>query len=155
MAYLDLIPNWILFIGIIIAGIFAFMGQWDKRSKEKQEAQDKGEDRLITILEKTVKELETKVNKQSADIETLGKRITELEEENKTLVKVLQGRDEQTQKFYEKGFEAMNKMDKMLPIVEDIKIMVDGKNKTIDKFIDLMQNNTNKVVEAAKIPTHE
>jgi len=68
---------------------------------------DGSDDRLIGILQKTVDELEKKVNKQSDDIESLTKKVDELERENETLIEVLQGRDKSTLEFQRQMLEAM------------------------------------------------
>lgn len=64
-------------------------------------------DRLIDILQGTVEELEKKVNKQDDDIKSLTKKVEMLQTTNETLTAVLQGRDEQTQRFYRNAEDAM------------------------------------------------
>lgn len=98
-------------IGGVISGILYVLGYW-KRGKN-----DEGE-RLIGILQDTVTTLEKKVDDQKKEhdeiltdftkqMEQLTKKVDHLEKENETLRDVLQGRDEQTQKFYKKAFESM------------------------------------------------
>lgn len=90
---------------------------------------DTSDDRLINILEGTVKALEGKVDSQkkehddilvklTKDIKNLTEKVEELEKENITLTKVLQGRDEQTQLFYKKAFEAIDVGNKTYALVE-------------------------------------
>lgn len=98
-------------IVVSIIGALYVIGLW-KKGKDNQD------DRLIKILEGTVNALEKKVDDQKKEhddilsgltkqINELTEKVTELESENETLIKVLQGRDEQTQIFYKKAFEAI------------------------------------------------
>lgn len=98
---------------------------------------DDEDDRLINILDKTVKALQGEVKKQKEDgdttIKSLNKKIddltvkvNELEKENLTLIKVLQGRDEQTAKFYSEAFKSMETAKATHKLVEDM-----NKNQTV------------------------
>jgi predicted RNase H-like nuclease (RuvC/YqgF family) len=124
--FLSTIPGLIVTIGGVIAvavvGGLYIVGL--VRGKK-----DSSDDRLIKILEGTVNALETKVDNQkkehdeiltglSKQISDLTSKVDELERENETLTKVLQGRDEQTQVFYKKAFEAMEVSNKTFALVE-------------------------------------
>lgn len=115
------------------AGLYMLSDFKDKRKKKL----DASDDRLINILQTTVSELEKKVNKQTEDIEGLTKKVTALERENETLVKVLQGRDAQTQKFYEQGFESMKKTDEIHDGIEELTKVVKTLGESISKNNDM------------------
>ena len=98
-------------LAVAVVGIFYVIGLFSK-------TKDGADDRLIGILQETVTALEKKVDDQKKEhdnilgnltkqIGELTKKVDDLEQENGTLVKVLQGRDEQTQAFYKKAFEAI------------------------------------------------
>lgn len=113
--FLTTIPGLIISVGaifgvIVIGGLYA-LGLFKK-------TKDGEDDRLIKILEGTVNALEARVNAQKIEydnnskelndkIDLLTEKVDELERENETLVKVLQGRDTQTKDFYKKSFDAM------------------------------------------------
>ena len=124
MEIISMLPNtllqWAGAVAIIIIGVFFVLGIWDKTAKEKRKQIDGSEDRLIEILQKTVNEMEKKVEKQSADLELLTHKVEALEKENEVLIKVLQGRDEKTQEFYAKAFPAIDTINKSLQIIEKI-----------------------------------
>ena len=123
----------IIMIIIVVVGFFASMYMLsDYRDKRKKKL-DASDDRLITILQTTVNELEKKVNKQTTDIESLVKKVSALEKENETLVKVLQGRDEQTQKFYKQGFESMQKTDEIFECMETLVKAVTHLGESLEK----------------------
>ena len=90
-------------IGLVLAAIAGGFSAYIIYNRNK----DGSDDRLIGILQKTVDELEKKVNKQSDDIESLTKKVDELERENETLIEVLQGRDKSTLEFQRQMLEAM------------------------------------------------
>lgn len=86
---------------------------------------DNADDRLIGILQETVTALEKKVDEQKKEydedkkkldteknelidkVDKLTIKVDTLEKENKTLIEILQGKDEATTKFYEKAFESI------------------------------------------------
>jgi len=112
-----------VFAVVVVGGLY-LLGIW----KGKKDNED---DRLIDILKETVDALERKVDGQKKEhdetvevltkkIDNLTKKVEELENENETLVKVLQGRDEQTQVFYKKAFEAIETGQKTFALVEQM-----------------------------------
>ena len=120
------IPGVILSIGgiitVVVLGVLYIVGLFKK-------GKDQEDDRLIKILEGTVNALEQKVDNQKKEhdtmiqdltvkIEELTETVGHLEKENQTLTKVLQGRDEQTQLFYKKAFEAIDTGNKTFALVE-------------------------------------
>lgn len=108
--FLSTVPGIIISIGGIIAvavvGVLYIVGLWKNKK-------DNADDRLIHLLQETVNEMEKKVNQQTLDIERLTKKVSDIERENETLVKVLQGRDEQTQTFYKEAFKAFELVETM------------------------------------------
>ena len=115
------ISGWVFLIGMAVVGSLAVYGLYDKARIERRRSDGSEDDRLINILQGTVDELEKKVNKQIVDIELLTVKVQNLSNENAALIKVLQGRDEQTQEFYRKGFIALKKID---GIAKHLKIKV-------------------------------
>lgn len=128
MEFLTTIPGIIITIGailaVVIVGGLYVVGLW----KGKKDNED---DRLIGILQDTVTALEQKVDNQkkehdeiltklTKEIKDLTDKVADLENENETLVKVLQGRDEQTQVFYKKAFEAIEVGAKTHAVVEQM-----------------------------------
>ena len=104
--------------GLYIAGIFK------KAKDEEEEKENKEEDRLIDILQKTVDTLKDQVGTQKKahdeqitqlqkDVSGLTHQINALKVENQTLIKVLQGRDEKMQKFYENGLIAFGRIEQI------------------------------------------
>lgn len=84
----------------VVLGILYIAGIWKK-------GKDGEDDRLINILKETVDALEIKVNKQTDDIEQLTKKVDELEKENTTLIRVLQGRDDATLTFQQQMLDTI------------------------------------------------
>jgi predicted RNase H-like nuclease (RuvC/YqgF family) len=99
--------NYIVGIVIIALGTSAAIYMVDAYRDKKKVSQDKTDDRLIILLQQTVSELEKKVNKQTKDISDLTDKVESLEKDNERLVKILQGRDSQTQEYYKQAFESM------------------------------------------------
>lgn len=125
-------------ITFVIVGAFAVYGIWDKVKRDRQKDTDGTEDRLIDLLKKTVDELEKKVNKQTTDIAELTKKVTHLERENETLVRVLQGRDEQTKEFYKQAFDSMKLAQQTHDVVTTLAKNMEVSNTNTTKLIELM-----------------
>jgi len=70
---------------------------------------------LTLLPEKNHDEVLTKLTKEIGNLTT---KVDNLEKENETLTKVLQGRDDQTQVFYKKAFEAMEVAAKTFSLVD-------------------------------------
>lgn len=169
--------GWIGLMGMVAFGFAAFFGLFDKariaRNKNIKKIEDDSEDRIIKLLNDTTQALEDKLrttqieyerDKQmlnekyeqdrktlNSKIDDLTKKVDLLEKENTTLLKVLQGRDEQTQEFYKKGFEAMKTMDSCYSLVKDLSTMVKDKNGNIEKLLDILGKQTDKIGETAQI----
>src|SRR5690606_36263906 len=122
----------------VIAGGVALYGLWDKSARERRKDVNEEEDRLITLLQETVKELEKKVDKQGEEIATLTKKVTDLEHENDILVKVLQGRDEQTKEFYKQAYESMKITNETYKIVSKLAEGFAQSNANIEKLISII-----------------
>lgn len=135
---------------VIVAGAVALYGLWDKSARDRRKQVDGEEDRLIEILSTTVKELEKKVDKQDADIKELTRKVNSLEHENDMLIKVLQGRDEQTQKFYEQAFETMKISRETHALVTQIAETKKDTNENIKKLLELMSKHIDVIGQQSK-----
>lgn len=123
---------------VVIAGAVAIYGLWDKRARERRADVDGQEDRLIGLLQTTVSELEKRVNQQDVDIKLLTKKVTDLEHENETLIKVLQGRDEQTKEYYKQAYKSMKIAEETHNIVTKLAEGITQTNKNIEKLINII-----------------
>lgn len=125
---IDLIPSWAGTLGGVIAGIVAvafgviqaFNLGWSKTEEKK----DKVSSDLIDLLSKTVDTLkvdlktlqdETTKYKEETQRQHLesSKETARLRGENETLIKILQGRDEQYIKFQQEGFLSFKRIETM------------------------------------------
>ncbi len=142
---LDKVPysGVIVAIVVVVMGIAASLYMLDGYRDRKKKNQDATDDRVISLLQLNVKELEKTVSKQTVDIEGLSKKVTALERENETLIKVLQGRDAQTQEFYKQGFEAMKKTDEIRNsldvLVKAVKTLSSGLKTNNDMTTDFVK----------------
>ncbi len=145
--------GWIVMIGFFVFGAVAIYGLFDKRfkerSKEKTDELDKSEDRLIDVLQKTVTQLETKVNKQTADIEHLTQEVNELKRDNQKYIEIFQGRDSETKKFYESGYAAMKLLNDTHDAVTTMAKSIEDTNKALQALIDLFGKSIDVVGKVA------
>jgi len=109
---------------VVILGVLYIAGLWKK-------GKDGEDDRLINILKSTVDALEKKVDDQkkehdevlktlSKEIKDLTKKVDDLETENTRLVDILQGRDKNTQEFYEKAIKSFALVENMSTTMADL-----------------------------------
>ena len=140
--------GWIIAIVVLtLGGAAAFYMLDGFRSKKKKEQND-GDDRLITILQTTVTELEKKVNKQTTDIENLTQQVRRLREERETLKEVLQGRDAQTQEFYKQAFDAMKVGHETHAMVSELVGTMKGTNENMTRLIEVISKHVDVIDHA-------
>lgn len=106
---------------------------------------DTADDRLIDILQKTVTELEKKVDKQTTDIEGLTKQVDQLTSDKNTYLQILQGKDEASKEFYKQAVVSMTVVqqthDAVTTMAESIKNTnesIKGMNENMLKMIELL-----------------
>lgn len=138
MNFLETIPSawiaWLSFAGFVVMGALALYGNFDSRKRERQKDENATEDRVINLLKQEVEQLTKKVGEQGKDIEKLTTKVTALERENETLVKVLQGRDEQTQKFYSDAYVAMKEIGEIGSIAKTNNELIQKLVITLDAY---------------------
>lgn len=119
--------GWAGIAAFIIVGIFAIIGMVDKSTRARRKE-------VAELLKEQVDALEGKV-------ELLSKQVEELKKENETLIRVLQGRDEQTQLFYKKGFESMKTIDEslsLMKVMNDKMDVIRQENGNVGKLIGVV-----------------
>lgn len=135
----------IISIIVLVIGFAAAAYMLDQWRDKKRISKDAADDRLNSILEKTVKELETKVNKLVDREKELTKEVGELRKDNERLVRILQGRDEQTQDFYKQAFEAIKMSKETHLLVESLVKNTVNTNDNIKKLIELLSKSTDVI----------
>lgn len=109
--------------GVIIYGIFAVIGYFDKNRKDREAEADKADERVIFLLKEQVAALEKKVSEQAELIRQNSLRLEGLMAENKTLREVLQGRDKTTTNYQAQGLATMKKIEHIadqIGVIHDI-----------------------------------
>jgi hypothetical protein len=112
-------------IGIVIFGVFAVIGWFDKAKRATEKEADQTEEKVIQLLKEQVAALETKVNLQAQLLDETTRKLDQLVTENRTLKDVLQGRDKTAMEYQTAGREAMKKGEEILTLVQNIKLTVD------------------------------
>ncbi len=93
--------------GMVILGVLAIYGLFDRKKRALRKEEEQTGDRVMVLMRAEVTELTKKVNTQQKDIVDLNEKVDRLVTENKTLKDVLQGRDDQSKKFYQDAYAAM------------------------------------------------
>jgi len=131
--------DWLSLIGLVTLGLFAIVGVVDRVRRERDSDANKTDDRLISLLKSSVEALERKV----ADLETLQQqnqvKLEELETRNKILEQVFQGKDAQTQEFYRRGFQEMDKTEQLIMITSKTNENVEKLYKAIEKHLATLE----------------
>lgn len=155
--YAGAVTGFVIIILGIASGVYMLDGY---RSKKKKEEDDAG-DRLVNILQKTVTELEERIDQYDLNFTELNQKVNKLVTENKTLRDIIQGKDEETQRFYKQAFEGMKLSQETNALVKEIAVAMKFQNDNVSKLIDLFgkqieasKDAGHNIVEAAKIPTN-
>ena len=122
---------------VVVLGAVAVFGLWDKKAKERRKDVDGEEDRLIKLLKENVDNLIKKVDQQETDIKKLTKKVQDLEHENTLLVRVLQGRDEETQKFYQQAYEAIKTINNSHEILSSMAQNINATNGLMTELVQM------------------
>lgn len=123
---------------VAVTGFLYVVGIYSKQKIERQKEEDAGDDRLINLLQSTVKELEKKVTQQTIDIERLSVEVHQLKEDNKKYIDIFQGRDSATQEFYKKAYEAIEISRQTYNMMNTVAVSIKNTNDTLSKLIELI-----------------
>lgn len=114
-------------VGAITAG-FMIIQSFGKGFQETDAKRDKAAADLIGILQGTVNALNEKVDVlQRAHLENV-KELSRLRGENETFAKLLQGRDEMSQKFQQEGFAAFVRTEETQKHIERVLTLLEENN---------------------------
>lgn len=123
--------SWLAVGTVIVLGLVALFGIFDKRRGEIKKDENDTEDRLIKLFKEERDQLNKRVDDQNKLIGDLEKKVDKMTHENELLIAVLQGKDEASKQFQKDAYESMAKLNVLLDL---------GKvnNENITKLITLM-----------------
>lgn len=95
------------FFALAVAGFFAVIGWLDKKKKDRRKLEDVTEDRVISLLQTEVGELSKKVVTLEKREKELTTELHTVKGQNDQLIKIMQGRDDNTIMFQKKTLDAI------------------------------------------------
>lgn len=136
--------------GYVVAGVFAFRGQWDAASKQKREEADKLADGLITRLQQTVeqqsKDLETMkgemdrhTKERNAEVQQLRDDLKHLQGRNSVLEDLFKGRDPAMQSFFKDAPKLFDMAETNHGLINETNAEIKNLAQTLAKFVDAIQ----------------
>lgn len=156
----DSIADWVAFAIAVSGGLLAFYYAFNKQRKDLVKEDGDLKNDIIKDYKERLEQLEKTTGEQVTQINTLNKKVADLEAVNRTLTEVFQGIDKNSIEYRNKGIEAMVKGDKVFEMVTEIK----NGNKAILEAIKLEMDevkrlyvliekhldNESKMIDAAK-----
>lgn len=124
---MDNLTGFLTVLSVFVFGIVAAFYYFDKERRRRAKEADAADDRLIKLLQETIKELQGKVTVLERWKEVTEERMTALKMENSNLVKILQGRDDNTREYQQKALRAME--------------LVENTNGNVQKLMELMEKH--------------
>lgn len=118
---------------VVVLGFAAMYYWFDKDRRSRRVEENVADERLVSILQKTVGELEKKVLSQGEDIRVLTKKVNTLEHDNELLVKVLQGRDDLAKEFYTRASASIDITNQTHKLVTSLAESMQVILKTLEK----------------------
>lgn len=112
--------SWIGLLLVFGIAALTLVNTWNSLRKKRDEEADEASDRLVKILQGTVKELETKVESHETKLLENAKQIASLTTANELMTKLLEGRDKETLEFQKQGFEAFKNISELAKIARSI-----------------------------------
>lgn len=137
LPYAGIITTVVVIVLAIAASVYMLDGDRRKRRVEENGT----EDRLINLLKEEVGELTKKVGKLERREEELTREVSELRKDNERYLKILQGRDEDTQEFHRKAFETMKLSAETHQIVVKMAEGMQASNDNMKQLIGLLSKH--------------
>lgn len=125
---------------VIVLGFSAMYYWFDKDRRARRKEENEADERLVSILQKTVGELEKKVLTQGEDIKLLTRKVSVLEHDNELLVKVLQGRDDLAKEFYTRANASIDITNETHKLVTSLAQSMEVLIKTLERHEVYIQN---------------
>lgn len=142
----------VTFVVTVVALIYAVYTFIDNKRNGKKATNDAEDDRLLKLREGTIIELDRKVREQLGLIEALQTQqrenteaVQNLKGKNELLVSILQGRDENTQRFQSEGLEAIKQSKEIFELVK----MIPSINKNIERLTEALEKHFDKIEKSA------
>jgi hypothetical protein len=116
--FITQIGTWLVITTAVVFGAVAIYGLFDKRKREVRGEENAVEDRLIVLFKEERAQLDKRLNEQDAVIAELEVKVDKMTHENELLIKVLQGKDEASQKYQADAYATMAKIDVLLDLAK-------------------------------------
>lgn len=141
-------------LGGVVVGVFYIIGLFGGAKEKNRRDGEDAQAFVINSFKEKIEVLEAKVAAQDVLIKDNAKKLDQLIGENKILKDTLQGRDAETQRFQNMGFEVMSKT---LPIMME-RINTTNRNvemlyKAIEKHLSLMEKQQKVTITTEGIPS--
>jgi len=108
MEFINSLPTWVTALTLIIFGLVALIGIFDRNMRDRRKETDAQEDRIIDLYKVEIEELNKSLAKTNKEIEILKAKMLKLETENSVMTKLIQGRDTEAIKYRERGIQTMD-----------------------------------------------
>jgi ABC-type transporter Mla subunit MlaD len=138
--------------GYVIAGVFAFRGQWDKSSKNKDAEADALSDKLIQRLQQTVDQSEKSVATLSAKLEQTTKELHQMQGRNQVLESLFNGSENSIMAFLKQAPVLVKMTGESNQLAKDTSASIDHLASTFAKFIDNLQPILIHIEQNSKAP---
>lgn len=135
------VAGWAGLLTIILVGVFALIGIFDKVRKQREEDANKVDDRLIKLLKDQIEALERRVTALDKELLETKTSLQTMQIENKTLRDVLQGRDGALQDYMKTGLSAMAEIHEVLKLTRENGKNIERLYKAIEKHLGKLEHN--------------
>lgn len=133
------IVSLIISIGTIVSGLVVgllyFFGAFGKAERDNNKDAQEASSFVISSFKGKIEILEAKVAEQATELKKMATKLESIVTENQLLRTILEGRDEDTKRFYTEGFKAMDKSQLILEKVTRTDVNVDKLYGAIEKHL--------------------
>lgn len=131
--------GWAGFITLIIVGVFAVWGLFDKTLRDRRKDAVAAADDVIKALNERVDQLTNRVEELETEQAVHIKQIAELKATNETLTKILQGRDENTIKFQKEVGDAIKTTNGINEIIKKVERQVGTMAEAMERLAKALE----------------
>src|SRR5690606_12192312 len=128
-------------------GVFAILDYFDKKKKERSREADELDEKIISRMKLDIEQQNRTIDDLRKEVKRVLDENTKLVAENKTLTKILQGRDDQSESLRLEAYKAIKQIetihDSIVTITSQMassNTNITNMNKNIESLIKKMPN---------------
>lgn len=141
--YIELLLQIAGVLAIVLGGIFVFLNYFDKVKKDRQKEADALDEKIISRLKEDVRLQGESITLLQTEVKQVREENIKLATENKTLTKILQGRDENSEALQLEAFKAI----KQVETIHEAVVTITSQNSRTNHNIETLNKSIESLIK--------